>query len=108
MEAAIAAKERALAEKYGELMSLEDVVKALRYPSVQSARKAILRGSFPLDMLRLPPRRGLYVTVKQVAIYLAALDSGPNTALGGAKLHSVSKSSGNQHARPHGGADSNP
>jgi hypothetical protein len=105
VEAAVAAKERALAEKYGELMSLEDVVKALRYPSVQSARKAILRGSFPLDMLRLPPRRGLYVTVKQVAIYLAALDSGPNTAPGGAKHpQSLSKRSGTQHA--HGGADS--
>ena len=99
METAIAAKERVLAELYGELMSLEDVVKALRYPSVQSARKAILRGSFPLEMIRLPPRRGLYVTVNQMALYLAALDSRANAAKSrpGSSL-SLGKAADSQHA----------
>ena len=107
MEAAVAAKERALAEKYGELMSLEDVAKALRYPSVQSARKAILRGSFPLNMIRLPPRRGLYIPVKHVAIYLATLDCVPGSAHGGGgQQQSLAKRPGNRCSRSHGGPHS--
>lgn len=107
METAIAAKERALAEQYGELMSLEDLVKALRYPSVQAARKAILRGSFPLEMIRLPPRRGLYVTVNKVAVYLATLSSDPGQSPVDAKQCRLpGRINGKQQAREPIGSDS--
>lgn len=67
-------RERTLAERFGPLMSLEDVVQVLKYPSMQAARKAIMRGSFPLEMIRLPSRRGLFVTARQVALYIDTLD----------------------------------
>ena len=65
---------RLIAEQYGQLLSLADVAHALRYPSVEAARKAMLRGTFPVEMKKLPPRRGLFVTAKQLATYLDSLD----------------------------------
>jgi len=34
----------------------------------------MLRGTFPVEMKKLPPRRGLFVTAKQLATYLDSLD----------------------------------
>ena len=67
-------RERLIAEQYGQLLSLADVAHALRYPSVEAARKAMLPGTFPVEMKKLPPRRGLFVTPKQLATYLDSLD----------------------------------
>ena len=67
-------RERLIAEQYGQLLSLADVAHALRYPSVEAARKAMLRGTFPVEMKKLPPRRGLFVTAKQLAAYLDSLE----------------------------------
>ena len=56
-------------------MSFSEVAEMLRYPSIQAARKALLRGSFPIPMVRMPPRRGWYATPKTVAAFLDSLDA---------------------------------
>lgn len=75
MSLSISSRERAIAEQYGLLLSFSDVVKALRYPSLHAARKAMLRGTFPIEMKKLPLRRGLFATARQLAEYLDSLDS---------------------------------
>lgn len=44
---------------------------ALGYRSIYALRQAILRKTFPLPIFSLPNRRGKYVFVKDIALYLA-------------------------------------
>lgn len=67
-------RERILVERYGLLLSLKDVAETLRYPSLQAARKAILRGKFPIPLVRMPPRRGWFATASVVAAFLDSLE----------------------------------
>lgn len=66
--------EESLVSRYGPLLTLADVSEVLRYPSVQAVQKARLRGSLPVKMFRLPPRRGWFVSSQSVAEFLAAMD----------------------------------
>ena len=59
-----------LESKYGLLMSLKDVAEALKYPTVDSVRKALARKKLSLPMTRLPNRRGIFIRTDEVAGYL--------------------------------------
>lgn len=63
-----------LLDRYGSLLTLADVAKVFRYPTVQAARKARVRGSLPVTMSRIPPRRGWFATATDVAEALSRLD----------------------------------
>jgi hypothetical protein len=68
---------RELVERYGALMPLKDVAEVLRYPSVHAARQARRRGQFPVQLIRIPNRRGWWASTRSVAEYLVALLEGP-------------------------------
>lgn len=59
---------------YGPLLTMADVSKVLRYPSVQAVQKARLRGSLPIKMVRIPPRRGWFVSSRCLAEFLASVE----------------------------------
>lgn len=63
-----------LLDRYGSLLTLADVAKVFRYPSVQAARKARVRGSLPVTMCKIPPRRGWFATAAAVAEVLSRID----------------------------------
>lgn len=71
-------REAFLRQRYGELLTLEEVAEVLRYPSANAARKAHSRGKFPLKLNRFPKRAGLFATAKAVAKCLEMLDEGKN------------------------------
>lgn len=66
--------EDGLALRYGPLLTMADVSRVLRYPSVQAVQKARLRGSLPIKMFRMPPRRGWFVSSHSLAEFLVAVD----------------------------------
>ena len=68
-------RESALTAQYGELMSMDEVASMLRYPTAGAAHKALKRGTFPIRMMQLPQRRGLFATTRVVAAYLSSLDA---------------------------------
>ena len=59
-----------LESRYGPLMSLKNIAEALKYPTVDSVRKALARKTLPLTATRLPNRREIFVKTNEVAGYL--------------------------------------
>lgn len=68
-------RERALEQRYGELLTLADVAKILRFPSTQAVLKARTRGRLPIPLVKMPNRRGWFATVRSVAHLLDTLDT---------------------------------
>lgn len=66
--------EDGLVLRYGPLLTLADLSEVLRYPSVQSVQKARLRGSLPVQMFRIPPRRGWFSSTRGLAEFLAFVE----------------------------------
>lgn len=67
-------RERRLIDEYGEILSLNEVMALFRYRSVEAVRKANSNGHFPVKLVKLPHRRGLYATAKAVATVLGDMD----------------------------------
>lgn len=59
-----------LESRYGPLMSLKNIAEALKYPTVDSVRKALARKTLPLTATRLPNRREIFIKTNDVAGYL--------------------------------------
>lgn len=59
-----------LASKYGPLMSLKDVAEVLKFPTIDSVRKALARRTLTLAITRLPNRREIFVKTNEVAAYV--------------------------------------
>jgi len=57
----------ALREKYGELLSVDDLVEVYKYPSVASLKKAHSRGRFPVSMYRFEGGGRWYAKTVEVA-----------------------------------------
>ena len=66
--------EISLRERYGDLLGLDDLAGLLRYPSVGAVRAARLRGRLPVEVTKLPHRRGWYTTPRALAGVLARLE----------------------------------
>jgi hypothetical protein len=60
-------REERLREKYGELLSLDALVEALGAKSCDSIRKACANGRLPIELIRVPFRRGVFASVRDVA-----------------------------------------
>lgn len=67
--------EKCLLSQYGPIMSLMDVAIALKYPSKDSVRKAISRGTLPVAVLKIPNRKELFLRTSDVANYLKQITS---------------------------------
>ena len=59
--------EALLRDKYGELLTLEEVAGILRYKSISAARKALSRKTFPVPMYRFKGRSGYFAKVEEVS-----------------------------------------
>lgn len=59
-----------LESRYGLLMSLKDIAEVLKYPTVDSVRKALSRKTLELPITRLPNRREIFIRTNEVAGYL--------------------------------------
>ncbi|GAB2190520.1 hypothetical protein MAH1_21280 [Sessilibacter sp. MAH1] len=59
--------ESVLRQKYGEIMTLEEVSSILRYPSVDAAKKAHYRGKLPVKLAKFPKRQGWFASTADVA-----------------------------------------
>lgn len=69
------AREDYLRDRYGELLTPEDLAKVLRYPSSEAVLKAHSRGLLPVPLVRFRARRGWYATARVVAECLDELDA---------------------------------
>lgn len=74
---AVADFEASLRARFGDLLTLADVAQVLRYPSLQAAQKARLRGALPIPMKRIDGRRGWYATARAVAVFLEKFEGLP-------------------------------
>lgn len=71
--------ERTVIQKHGFLLTGEDLRRALGYGSLESLRQAIMRGTIPVRVFEVPGRRGKFATARDVARWLARLDSDDET-----------------------------
>ena len=63
--------ERDLFERYGPLITDEDLRIALGYKSIDAFRQALTRKTVPVPVFTVENRRGKYALVKDVATWLA-------------------------------------
>jgi len=59
--------EARLFAEYGELLSVKDLVRILKYSSPGSLRSAHEQGLLPVSLYKFPGRRGLFAKVDEVA-----------------------------------------
>jgi len=62
-------------EKYGQLLTLEEVAEVLRYSSVDAVRQASSRGTLPVTLKRFPGRRATFVLAEDVIECLESMVS---------------------------------
>ncbi len=70
----LSATEARLRLQYGNLLSLRDIAQELCYPSIAAARKAMYRGTLPVPVVQLPPRRAWFASARAVAEVLDRVD----------------------------------
>ncbi|PUA28807.1 MAG: hypothetical protein B0W54_10340 [Cellvibrio sp. 79] len=56
-----------LREKYGQLLTMEEVAEVLRYKTVAAVRKAHARKTLPINLYRFNGRSGYLARVEEVA-----------------------------------------
>lgn len=57
--------------RYGLLLSSTDLAKVLGYPSANAYCQAVVRGTVPVPLLRIPNRRGKFALARDVAVWLS-------------------------------------
>ena len=62
-------------EKYGHLLTLEEVAEVLRYSSVDAVRQASSRGTLPVSLKRFPGRRATFVFAEDVIECLESMEN---------------------------------
>jgi len=67
--------ERRLYDRYGELLTVENLAEVLRYESTGALMQALYRGTFLIPLLRWPNRRGYFARVADVAAHLARCET---------------------------------
>lgn len=60
-----------LVRRYGLLLSPSDLAKVLGYPSANAYCQAVVRGTVPVPLLRIPNRRGKFALARDVAVWLS-------------------------------------
>lgn len=60
-----------LVRRYGLLLSTSDLAKVLGYPSANAYCQAVVRGTVPVPLIRIPNRRGKFALARDVAVWLS-------------------------------------
>lgn len=68
-------REEDLRQRYGEILTTEEIAEILRYPSSAAVIKAHSRGALPVPLAKLPGRRGWFGNARCVAACLDVLDN---------------------------------
>jgi hypothetical protein len=63
--------EEELTQRYGPLISGDDLRRVLGYSSPEAFRQALARKTMPIPVFAIPNRRGKFALTKDVAIWLA-------------------------------------
>ena len=58
---------------HGEMCDMHEVAKILKYPTAQALRRALSRSKAPIELFKLPNRRGLFASTRILARYLDAV-----------------------------------
>lgn len=59
-----------LLDKYGQLVSGDDLVKSLGYKTSDAFRQSNHQGTLPIPVFKIKNRRGYYASVKDLAEWL--------------------------------------
>ncbi len=62
-----------LVARFGVMLTPTAIAKALSYPSPHAFRQAVVRGTIPVPIFRVPNRRGYFALARDVAVWLSAL-----------------------------------
>jgi len=62
--------EHKLLQEFGPFAPIGAIWRQLSYPNPESARKAALRGTLPVQSVALPHRRGRFVRTTELAAWL--------------------------------------
>jgi len=54
-------------QKYGEILTLEEVAELFKYKTVDAVRKAHSRGSLPVPLHRFPKKAGYFARADEAA-----------------------------------------
>lgn len=61
-------------DRYGELLTCDDLADLLKYSSAGAVRQAHATGKLPIPLFRFPGRRPLFAFAKEVAIVLDSVE----------------------------------
>ena len=75
LELRIRMHERQLAQRFGNVVCAKDLARLLGYSSDDAFRQAAHRKKLPFATFLLPGRRGRFARLRDVAEFLAKLDS---------------------------------
>ncbi len=62
-----------LMHRYGPMLTRDQLVSVLGFPSSEAFERAVQRGSLNLNVVRIPNRRGMYALAPDVAKYLVEI-----------------------------------
>lgn len=63
-------RQSSLLTRYGEMLTLDELAAVLKYPSRQALHQAQRRGRLPVNLIRLPKRRGWFASTREIAKFL--------------------------------------
>jgi hypothetical protein len=73
-ETGVSVRQQRFLDRYGELMTSDEVADVLRYSSGAAVRQAHAAGRLPVRLVRFRPRRTLFTFSLEVAAAIDALD----------------------------------
>ena len=65
-------------QKYGPLLSLEDIRDVLKYKTEEAVKKAYYKGTLPIKLVKIEGRAGLFCSAQAVADYVDHVDKEEN------------------------------
>lgn len=61
-------------QKYGPLLSLEEIRDVLKYKTEEAVKKAYYKGTLPIKLVKIEGRAGLFCSAQTMADYIDQVD----------------------------------
>ncbi len=61
-------------QKYGPLLSLEEIRDVLKYKTEEAVKKAYYKGTLPIKLVKIEGRAGLFCSAQAMADYIDKVD----------------------------------
>lgn len=61
-------------QKYGPLLSLEEIRDVLKYKTEEAVKKAYYKGTLPIKLVKIEGRAGLFCSAQAMADYIDQVD----------------------------------